>query len=169
MTPPTHPQVVLFGAIGGGWRETHVIPALQALGVSYYDPTLRGRAWTEADGQREAEVMAHAETIVMVFPADTPAFGGLAETGWAAASALQRGQTFILHVAPGFTWQVAGWLRWLPGTRRLVAQIEDYGVRARALVVDHARRLAGTTNRLIVAESIEEVVAALQQRYSATG
>lgn len=161
----TYPQVALFGAIGGDWREECVIPALEALGVTYYDPTLRGRAWTEADGRREAEVMAHAETIVMVFLAGTPAFGGLAETGWAAASALQRGQTFILHVAPGFRWGVPAWLRLLPGARALVAQVEDYGVRARALVVDHARRLAGTTDRLIVAESIEDVVAALRRRY----
>ncbi len=167
MATPAYPQVALFGAMGGGWREAHVIPALEALGVTYHDPTIHGRAWTEADGLREAEVMAHAETIVMVFPAGSPAFGGLAETGWAAASAHQRGQTFILHVAPDFTWEVAGWLRRLPGARGLVAQVEEYGVRARALVADHARRLAGTTDRLIVAESMAEVVAALRRRYGA--
>lgn len=60
-----YPQVVLFGSIYGGWRESPIIPVLEELGVSYYHPFQEG-GWTRESGDREAEVMARCETIVNV-------------------------------------------------------------------------------------------------------
>ena len=165
MTVSPHPQVALFGSITGGWRESYIIPVLQELGVSYYNPVIAGRGWTPEDGLREADVMAHAETVVMVFNHHSAAFGGLAETGWAAANCLQRGQTLVLLVEGDYRMDVPRWLRWIPPVRAIVAMVEDYALRARVLVREHARQLSTETDRVIVAETMAGVVAALRQRY----
>ncbi len=94
------PQVGLFGSMKGGWREKHVIPVLEQLGVTYFHPGVTGGEWTEEMGQREAEVLANCETIVMVVNDSTPTLGGLTEAGWSAWGAAQRGQTFIHAVVP---------------------------------------------------------------------
>lgn len=157
------PQVVLFGAIGGGWRESHVIPLLDALGVSYYNPLDHGM-WTEAHGQREAEVMAGCETIVMVFNDTSPSFAGLAEAGWAALGAALRGQHFILYVGPGPTWDFADDLMQTAEGPAFCESLVHWSIASRDLVKKHAR--AFDLERLHVVESLEGVVAALRMIYT---
>lgn len=151
MATETHPQVALFGSIAGGWRESFIIPVLQELGVTYYNPVIAGRGWTPEDGLCEAKVMAHVETVVMVYTQHSPAFGGLVESGWAAVNTLQRGQTLILLIEGLYQMDVPRWLRWLPPVR--------------ALVQEHARQVAAETSRVIVAEDMAGVIAALQRVY----
>ncbi len=169
MADSAPPQVALFGSIVGEWREEHIIPLLDELGVTYFHPGQQGSPWTEEMGRHEAQVMARAETVVMVFLHYTPAFGGLAEAGWAAARAVQRGQTFILYVPGGFVLDVPGWFRHVPIVRMLVKVIEENANRARFLVSEHARQLAAECEHIIVADSLDAVVEALRQRYEAGG
>jgi hypothetical protein len=164
-TETQHPQVVLFGSISGDWREQYVIPLLDELGVTYYHPGKPEGAWTEDLGRREGEVMAHAETIVMVFNNETPAFGGLAEAGWAALGCVQRGQTFILYIEPRYATSRPWWSRLIPDAQQWVAGIEGYANRTRFLVQEHAQRLADEIDGLFVVTSIEAVLAALKKRY----
>ena len=51
-----YPQVALFGSIGGEWREEQVIPLLEKLNVTYYDPSDLEGTWTQVHGTREADV-----------------------------------------------------------------------------------------------------------------
>lgn len=166
MTTETHPQVALFGSITGGWRESFIIPVLQELGVTYFNPVIAGRGWTPEDGIREAEVMAHAETVVMVYNQHSPAFGGLVESGWAAVNTLQRGQTLILLIEGLYRMDVPRWLRWLPPVRALIDMVDEYALRARVLVQEHARRVAATNDRVILAEDMAGVLAALRRIYA---
>lgn len=165
MTTPDIPQVGLFGSMKGNWREQHVIPVLKQLGVTYFHPGSPDQEWTEAMGRREAEIMAGCETIVMVINDSTPAFGGLAEAGWSALGAAQRGQTFILCVQPGYTWALPWWMRLIPGLEGMRREAEGYAVRTRSLVVKHAREFEGQVEHLTVAESIDEVIAVLKKTY----
>lgn len=166
MTAQDIPQVGLFGSMKGNWREKHVIPVLKQLGVTYFHPGATGGKWTEAMGRREAEVLASCETIVMVINGTTPAFGGLAEAGWSALGAAQRGQTFILCVEPGYTWALPWWMRWIPGLERMRREAEGYAVRTRSLVVKHAKEFEGQVEHLTVADSTEQVIATLRAKYA---
>lgn len=166
MAQQSTPQVGLFGSIYGEWREKHIIPVLDELKVSYFHPGTPDQVWTEEMGKREAEVMQQAETIVMVINDEKPAFGGLGETGWAALGAVQRKQTLILYVQPGYTWRVPAWQRWLPGMKNLIKEMEDYAQRTRSLVTEHAKRHAQENERLIVVDSLAGVVAELKRLYS---
>ncbi len=165
MAQQNTPQVGLFGSIYGDWREKHVIPVLDELKVSYFHPGTPDQVWTEEMGQREAEVMQQAETIVMVINNETPAFGGLGETGWAALGAARREQTFILYVQPGYTWRASRWQRLIPGVGALIKEMEDYAQRTRSLVIKHAKRHAQDIDRLIVVDSLPEIAAALRRLY----
>src|ERR1700682_3800918 len=91
------PQVVLFGSIAGEWRERQIIPVLNELGVTYYNPA-KPDGWTHQAGDVEAQYMARCETVVMVFNASSPSFAALAETGWAALGCVTRNQHFILQI-----------------------------------------------------------------------
>lgn len=161
-----YPQVALFGSIKGGWREEHVIPLLKQLNVSYYHPGETGEQWTQVMGLREADVMEFAETIVMVINHSSPGFGGLAETGWAALGASTRGQTFILYVPTGYKFSPPGFK--LPGAGKYIDMLDDYAGRTRYLVVQHAKRFQEHVDGLVVAESIEDVLQALRDRYQAS-
>lgn len=159
-----HPQVILFGSIRGGWRETHIIPVLDELGVSYFNP-ITGTDWTEDMGRREGEAMEHCETILMFFNDTSPAFGGLTEAGWAALRSHQRQQTFILCVQKEYTLSRPWWARVLPGAGQWADMIEEYARRCRFLVHEHAQRLARDDPRLIVVETLDDVAAALRTLY----
>lgn len=91
-------QVALFGAVSAekDWRNNQVIPLLKKLNVTYFNPVVDN--WTPERAPIEAQAMADAETIIMVFDNSSPAFTGLAEAGWAALGASQRGQNFILYI-----------------------------------------------------------------------
>lgn len=158
-----YPQVALFGSIAGNWREEHVIPLLKKLAVSYYHPGTTDEKWTQVMGFREADVMANAETIVMVINHSSPGFGGLAEAGWAALGAAQRGQTFILYIPTGYKFEGEG-LAAMFG-KKYVDMLDDYAGRTRYLVNEHARRFSGEVNGLYVVENIEGVLKVLQEQY----
>ena len=158
-----YPQVVLFGSVGGGWREAHIIPMLEELGVTYFNPVQQD-GWTAEDGAREADYMAHAETIIMVINNTTPAYTALAESGWAALGARERGQTLVLYVMQD-TFHAAPpwWLRWVPWVRETAASTEHYAASLRKLMQEHAR--AFELDSLHVVDSMEGVIKALRARY----
>lgn len=168
MTAQDIPQVGLFGSMKGDWREKHIIPVLKTLGVTYFHPGAEGGAWTEEMGRREAEVLASCETIVMVINDTTPAFGGLAEAGWSALGAARRGQMFILCVELEYTWKLPRWMRLIPGLEPMRREAEGYAVRTRSLVVKHAKEFENEIAELIVAENMEQVIAALKEKYAPT-
>lgn len=157
------PQVALFGSIAGGWREEHVIPLLTRLGVSFYHPGTPDQQWTQVMGFREADIMANAETIVMVINHSSPGFGGLAEAGWAALGAAQRGQTFILYIPTGYKFEGEG-LAAMFG-KKYVDMLDDYAGRTRYLVNEHAKRFKDMVNGLYVVENIEGVLEVLEEQY----
>src|SRR6476646_736192 len=83
------------------WREP-IKAICKRLGVQYYDPTEQTRDWDETMGRREVEIMKECKVIVMAITGDTAGFASLAESGWAALSALKRGQAFGLYITPEF-------------------------------------------------------------------
>ncbi len=158
-----YPQVALFGSIRGNWREDHIIPVLKQLHVSYFHPGIVDTQWTQIMGLREADVMANAEVIVMVINHETPGFGGLAEAGWAAMGAAQRGQMFILHIPTGYKFEGEG-LAAMFG-KKYVDMIDDYAGRTRFLVNEHAKRFADSVNGLYVVETVDAIVTLLKEHY----
>lgn len=93
----------LFGTCGGSkWRDS-VILQLQRGGKLFFNPQLpEGQNWTEKDGQVEAEHLAEDKVIMFVITNETPAYGSLAETGWAALRAEKH------HQKIGFFIQLTG-------------------------------------------------------------
>jgi hypothetical protein len=162
-----YPQVALFGSTVGDWREKHIIPVLESLGVSYFHPGASQTTWTEEMGEQEAVVLAKAETIVMVVNTISPAFGSLAETGWMAVGCLQRGQTYILHVEMDYHVTPPAWYWLIPGMTGRLRAIEDYSNRARFLAKEHGSLLAKEIPNLYVVESMADIVALLRQKYAA--
>lgn len=158
-----YPQVALFGSIQGNWREDHIIPILKQLNVTYFHPGTVDTQWTQVMGLREADVMVNAEVIVMVINHATPGFGGLAEAGWAALGASQRGQTFILHIPTGYKFEGEG-LASLFG-KKYVDMLDDYGGRTRFLVNEHAKRFTDSVNGLYVVDSMPAIVDILKEQY----
>jgi hypothetical protein len=160
----THPQVVLFGSMSGGWRERDIIPVLDQLGVTYFNPAVGGE-WTPEMGKREAEAMVNGETVLMVFTNDLPAFTGLAETGWAALGASQRGQLFILCVLPDvFQEKIPWYLAWSSYVQRITRLYNHYAKSSRFLVMEHAAKFNSPNIRIV--DSIEDVVRILRERYT---
>jgi len=161
-----YPQVILFGSIYGEWRERHIIPVLDELGIRYYNPLSPTGAWYKELGNREAEVLQHAETIIMHFTNDAPSFAGLAETGWGALSAIQRKQHFILSLPKeDYHHTMPWWAQFLPPMKNMSKTIEDYANRSRYLVDAHARRLVNGNTHLIVVNDIKSVAAEVRKLY----
>lgn len=131
------PQVCLFGSIYGGWRESHVIPVLDELGVSYYHP-FQEHGWTPQAGEVEAEVMKSCEVMIMVINTTTPAFTSLAETGWAALGCLLRNQHFILQVDLEFPVSLAPELTEYESGQNLQKIMQHWTTSSRYLVDKHA-------------------------------
>lgn len=162
---PKYPQVGLFGSIAGDWREAHVIPLLKRLGVSYFHPGGGEGNWTQVMGLREADVLEHAETIIMVINHSSPGFGGLAEAGWAALGAATRGQTFILYIPMNYKFEIPGWEAMIPPAKKYADMLDDYAGRTRYLVYEHAKRFQKQVNNLYVVDDIEEMLDVLKQQY----
>ena len=161
-----YPQVILFGSIFGEWRERHIIPVLDELRVTYYNPLSPTGKWRKELGDREAEVLEHAETIVMHFTNDSPSFAGIAETGWGALSATQRQQNFIMSLPKEeYHHTMPWWAQFVPPMKNMGKTIEDYTNRSRYLVDAHARRLVSSNERLIIVNDINSVATALRKLY----
>jgi hypothetical protein len=130
------------------WREP-VKAVCAAHGLKCYDPIVP--VWNESSLKQEIEAMATARVIVMAITAETPGFGALAESGWAALSASQRKQAFGLYVAPIYQDPKATTAHTI---RRVIdgllgkapvfdpETIEGASRRARKLVLGHARMLS---------------------------
>ena len=160
-----YPQVVLFGSIPGGWREQYIIPVLDELGVSYYNP-VQQHGWTPESGAREAEVMAHAEVVVIVINNVSGSYTGLAESGWAALGARERGQTLIFYVMQdAYTVKIPVYLRWSRFVRAMAHSYEHYARSLRYLMQAHARQF--DLPNMHVVDSMDAVIAALRARYPA--
>jgi hypothetical protein len=160
----THPQVALFGSMSGGWRERSVIPVLERLGVTYFNPNVGGE-WTLEMGKREGEAMSNAETILMVFTNELPSFSGLAETGWAALGASQRGQLFILCLpTEKYHEDVPWYLVWSAHVQRITRLFNHYANASRRLVREHAAKFNDPNIRVV--DSLEGAIAVLQERYA---
>ncbi len=157
-----YPQVVLFGSTMGNWREDHIIPVLDELGVTYFDPT-GANNWVTDMGDNEAEMMAHCETIVMVINTLNPSFTSLAETGWAALGAVERGQHFILQVDENFTYELPAPLRQAAGGAELEELMRHYTISSRYLVLRHARYFQH--ERLHLVDNLDGVIARLRTIY----
>lgn len=144
-------QVFLMGTIGGAfedpqrdcWREYAVQPLLDDLGVSYYNPVVSN--WTEENAKVEAQVIAQAETIVLVITATHPSIGSLAESGWAVLSAIEREQHIIIFIDDNSS--------------------NEESWRARQIVLSQAPSLAEVYETVQIVESLDEVLIALREIY----
>jgi hypothetical protein len=161
-----YPQVVLFGSIMGNWREDHIIPVLDELGVTYFNPA-GANGWTTDMGDNEAEMMAHCETIVMVINTLRPSFTSLAETGWAALGAAERGQHFILQVDESFTYELSEAIRQAAGGAELAALMRHWTISSRYLVLRHARYFQ--LDRMHLVDNLDGVIARLRTIYPPAG
>lgn len=158
---PNPPQVCLFGSIGGGWREAHVIPVLEELGVSYYHP-FQEHGWTPQSGDIEAEVMKTCEVMVMVINTTTPAFTSLAETGWAALGCLLRNQHFILQIDLEFPISLPAELTAHESGQNLQRAMQHWTTSSRYLVDKHGRAFEHPKMHIVqdlpaVAEKLREI------------
>ena len=121
-------------------------------------------SWETPLGDNEAEMMAHCETIVMVINNLRPSFTSLAETGWAALGAVQRGQHFILQVDENFTYELPAPLRQAAGGAELEEEMRHYTTSSRYLVLRHARYFKH--DRLHLMDDINGVIAQLRAIYA---
>jgi hypothetical protein len=160
----TYPQVVLFGSIAGNWREDHVIPVLDELGVTYYNPVSPTGWWSKELGDREAEVMAHCETIVMMFNHTSPSFTALAEAGWAALGVALRGQHFIMQIDHDYPMTLPSSMRDTPEGPDVEKALQHWATSSRYLVYHHARQFNHPNLHLV--EDMAGVLASLRKIYS---
>ena len=87
-------DVFLMGTISA-WREPYKI-LCKRLGLSFYDPQIVGRPWTEEDGRIEAEMLNTCKIVVMAITTDTDSHGSLTESGYVLARAIVKKQKFGL-------------------------------------------------------------------------
>ena len=156
-------QVALFGSISReqDWRKEKVIPVLEALNVTYFNPVVDN--WTPDLAEKEAAVMAQAETIVMIFDDSSPSFTGLAEAGWAALGAAQRGQNFVLYVDQAYELNIPQEVLSTPLAQEWGGYFKHWASSIRKLTVRHAQEAELET--LYLCDSIEEVCETLKQIY----
>ena len=131
------------------WREP-IKAACQKNGITFFDPVQP--EWNEDAMRQEVEAMRTARVIVMAITADTAGIASLAESGWAALSALQRKQAFGLYVqtfaGQEFNARVSQESSTLinllfgRGNKKDTAEMLEASQRARKLVGGHAKELA---------------------------
>jgi hypothetical protein len=130
------------------WREP-IKAACQKNGISFFDPVLP--QWNDDAMRQEIEALRTARVIVMAITADTAGIASLAESGWAALSALQRKQAFGLYVQtfagqdfnPRVSQESSSLINLLFGRgKRDTAEMLRASQRARKLVGGHAKELA---------------------------
>ncbi|MCE7948945.1 MAG: galactokinase [Chloroflexi bacterium CFX4] len=139
----THAQIFLMGTVGKSqWREP-IKAACAAEGISVFDPVVP--EWNQESMRREADALQHAHIILMAITDETPSVGSLAESGWAALSALKRHQALGLYIDPDYVESaspLSGWrIDEAHGDQHAADTIESASQRARKLVTHHAGRL----------------------------
>ena len=131
------------------WREP-IKAACARLNISCYDPVVPH--WDENAHAREVDALKTAKVVIMGITAHTASIASLAESGWAALSALKRKQAFGLYVdtlflGEGFdatmsqaSLDLAEYL--LKGKEMRGDELSEASRRARKLVEGHAHELA---------------------------
>jgi hypothetical protein len=167
-------EVFLMGTAGkyddpkrSMWREPIKVACAKA-GVSFYDPVVP--EWNDEAMRREFEALTQAKVITMAITANTSSIASLAESGWAALSAVQRKQAFGLYVdtmfvAEGFDPRLsvasAELLKLLMGKDQSpdAKVLAEASRRARKLVTGHASELAKQfpTLNLYIAKDLEDL------------
>jgi len=80
-------QVFLGGACGNTtWRHDIAIPALEAAGITYFDPQLGVGEWTEACEAAEMEAKAEAKVLLFVITGQTRGVASIAEVAYLIAA-----------------------------------------------------------------------------------
>jgi Nucleoside 2-deoxyribosyltransferase like len=136
-------DIFLMGSAGSSnWRETFKA-ACQTAGLNCFDPVVP--VWDAEAQAREIAALEKAKVVVMAITQDTASVGSLAESGWVALSALQRGQAFGLFIDPDVDQPekrpLNGLLAVLWGNRSNVDTLEEASKRSRQLVIGHANLL----------------------------
>lgn len=157
-------QVALFGSISKDkdWRKQLIIPLLEELNVSYFNPVVD--KWTPDLAKKEAAIMAQAETIVMVFDDTSPSFTGLAEAGWAAVGVAQRGQHFVLYVDTSYELNIPNNLLTTDLAKEWAGYFKHWASSIRQLTVRHAQE--ANLETLHLCNSLDAVCDTLRQIYS---
>lgn len=144
-------DIFLMGTAGQSkWREP-IKKACAEMGISCFDPVVK--EWNEEARRREAEALQSARVIVMAITSETAGVASLAESGWAAISALSRRQAFGLYVDPVFgdepqqSTGLTGFGSWIIDTffggreKQPEDTLEQMSRRARKLVISHITKL----------------------------
>lgn len=125
------------------WREPIKIACTKA-GITYFDPVVN--EWDDEAMRREVEALATARVLVMAVTADTAGVASLAESGWAALSALLRKQSVGLYIDQNFKGEKITQSTVMVRLDTLLGRgpetIEVASRRARKLVNSHATKLA---------------------------
>ncbi|HMX29103.1 MAG TPA: nucleoside 2-deoxyribosyltransferase domain-containing protein, partial [Blastocatellia bacterium] len=80
-------RIFLGGACGRTtWRREIAIPALEAAGITYYDPQLDFGAWTPAREAEEMRAKDEADVLLFVITGETRGVAGLAEAAYLLAA-----------------------------------------------------------------------------------
>jgi hypothetical protein len=169
------------------WREP-IKDACAKVGITCFDPVVP--EWNEQAMKAEVEALRNARVIAMAVTADTAGIASLAESGWAALSAIRRKQAFGIYVDSMFVAEgldphmsvasidLVGLMmgKGKAEDPQVVDQLAESSRRARKLVDGHAHELAKQFPELnlYVAESLAElrkwtVETALRMRLSTSG
>jgi hypothetical protein len=100
----------------------------------------------------------------MVVNRELPSFTSLAETGWAALGAMQRGQHFILQVDLDFTGELPETIRQSEEGQRWDNLFRHWTKSSRYLVVKHAQEFQIETLHLV--KDMDGIIAALRAIYA---
>ncbi len=161
-------DVFLMGTAGQSkWRDP-IKAACAKHGITFFDPIVSD--WNDESMRREVEALRTARILVMAITADTAGIASLAESGWAALSAVQRKQAFGLYIDVEFSekqvnpmlTQGSMSIRDLflgQGKQDATGALYTASARARKLVDGHAQELAAEFPGLdmYVAHSLQEL------------
>jgi hypothetical protein len=149
-------DIFLMGTAGSSkWREP-IKAACAEIGVSCFDPVVKD--WNEEARRRETEALKTARVIVMAITSETAGIASLAESGWAALSALARRQGFGIFIDPVFGDEeqsqvntgLTGFGGWILDTffgsrdkekQATPESVEQMSRRARKLAISHVTKL----------------------------
>jgi hypothetical protein len=87
MDAETKKQIFLGGTCGRStWRRRIAIPALEAAGLTYFDPQLGIGEWTPARESIEMQAKANAEVLLFVIGAETRGVASIGEVAYLLGS-----------------------------------------------------------------------------------
>ncbi len=144
------------------WREP-IKAECDRFGITYFDPVVP--VWNEETASHEVEALLTARILVMAITDETPGVASLAESGWAAASALLRGQAVGLFVDPFYRGKrstistMAARIDSIFNNDPNSEIVDEMSRRARTLVTSHARELVNQfpSTTLFIAKDLDEL------------